>query len=130
MATGFTPAKGNRNSPHVKSKRKKEKEALTCKCRGLALQFGCLLAACRTRAGWRPPDSRHFGCLVSLSAGRMAAASSLYWPRAGHGLNADRRPRSRCFLPALDRRWRHSWTWRPWRLLSRELELELALEAR
>lgn len=34
--------------------------------------------------GWR--------CLVSVC-----------WPRAGHGLNGDRRPRSRCFLPALDR---------------------------
>jgi hypothetical protein len=119
------PAKGNRNSPHVKSKeRKKRKHS-----RASAGALPCRSAACWPRAGHGLGGGRRILAISAASslsaAGRMAAASSLCWPRAGHGLKEDRRPRSRCFLPALDRRWRHSWTRRPWRLLSRELELEL-----
>jgi hypothetical protein len=73
---------------------------------------GCLGSLCwpparRPRAGWRPPDSRSFGCFRSLLAPRR--------PRAGW-----RPPRSRIFFPAQDRR-----SGPPRRLLSGTRELEL-----
>jgi hypothetical protein len=70
MATGFTPAKGNRDTRHVKFKkeRKKEMEALTCRGEGSL--------PCRS------------------------VASAVCWPRAGRGLGGDSRVADFLFPPS------------------------------